>query len=231
VRIEILNRPSYAIADVHLASGESVLSEGGAMVSMTDNISISTSTVARGGGGGMGALLAGVKRMLAGESFFINKFTASGDGHVSLAPVLIGDVEQISMDGAKNLIVQSSSFLACSSSLAMDTQFGGLKGLFSGEALFWIKFSGAGELLINSFGGIFHKDVDGHFICDTGHIAAFEDSLTYKVKPIGGWKSTLLSGEGLVCQFEGKGRLYMQTHNAREFGGFIGGRLPPRKQS
>jgi uncharacterized protein (TIGR00266 family) len=230
MKIEILSRPSYAIADVHLTAGESILAEGGAMVSMTDNISISTSTFSRGGGG-LGALLKGVKRMLTGESFFMNKFTAGGDGHVSVAPVLIGDIEQISMDGTKNLIVQSSSFLASSETLEMDTQFSGLKGLFSGEALFWIKFSGKGELLINSFGGIFHTDVNGTFICDTGHIAAFEDTLTYSIKKVGGWKATLLSGEGLVCEFKGTGRLFMQTHNAPGFGQFIGPKLPPRKQS
>lgn len=230
MRIEILHRPSYAIADVHLTQGEAVMSEGGAMVSMTDNVSVTTATFSKGGGGGLGGLLAGAKRLLAGESFFINKFTASGDGHVSLAPVLVGDVEHIVMDGTKNLIVQSSSFLAASESLQMDTQFGGLKGLFSGEALFWIKFSGKGDLIVNSFGGIYHTDVDGAFVCDTGHIAAFEDSLTYTVKKVGGWKSTLLSGEGLVTEFTGKGRLYMQTHNAKGFGGFIGPKLPPRKQ-
>ncbi|MCZ7582354.1 MAG: TIGR00266 family protein [Deltaproteobacteria bacterium] len=229
MNIEILHRPAYAVADVHLANGECVLSEGGAMVSMSDGIGVTTSTFSRGGGGA-GALLKGLKRMLSGESFFLNKFTASKDGHVSLAPTLVGDIEHIKLDGTKNLIVQSSSFLGSSESLEMDTQFGGLKGLFSGEALFWIKFSGSGDLLINSFGGIFHVDVDGTYICDTGHIAAFEDTLSYKIKKVGGWKATILSGEGLVCEFEGKGRLYMQTHNAPEFGRLVGPKLPPRKQ-
>jgi uncharacterized protein (TIGR00266 family) len=227
MKIEIQHRPSYAIAEFHLAGGESVLSEGGAMVDMTDNISIETSTFTRGGASG---LFAAAKRLLAGESFFMNKFTARGDGHVSVAPVLVGDIEHISMDGSKTLIVQSSSFLACSPSLNMDTQFGGMKGFFSGESLFWIKMTGAGELLINSFGGIFHVDVDGKFIVDTGHIAAFEDTLKYSVKKVGGWKATILSGEGLVCEFEGKGRLFLQTHNAPGFGKFVGQKLPPRKQ-
>jgi len=229
MRIDIQHRPSYAIADVHLASGESVISEGGAMVSMSSNVTVNTSTFSRGGGAG--ALLKGLKRMLTGESFFLNKFTpAEGEGHVSLAPTLVGDIENVSLDGTKALIVQSSSFLASSEGLEMDTRFGGLKGLFSGESLFWIKFTGAGDLLINSFGGIFHKDIDGKFICDTGHIVAFEDTLNYKIRKVGGWKATILSGEGLVCEFEGKGRLTMQTHNAPEFGKHLGAMLPPRKQ-
>ncbi len=226
MKIEILHRPSFAMAQVDLIDGESFVSEGGAMVTMTDNVNIETSTFSRGGGG----LLKGLKRMLTGESFFLNKFTARGEGHVTFAPTLVGDIEHISLDGSKNLIVQSTSYLAGSPTLELDTQFGGMKGFFSGESVFWIKISGAGELLVNSFGGIFAKDIDGKFICDTGHIVAFEDTISYKVKKVGGWKATILSGEGLVCEFEGKGRLYMQTHNAPEFGKLIGGKLPPRKQ-
>ncbi|MBZ0274295.1 TIGR00266 family protein [bacterium] len=227
MRIDIQHRPSYAVADVHLSPNESIVSEGGAMVAMSAGVNVSTSTMSRGGAGG---LLKAAKRLLAGENFFLNTFTANAQGHVSLAPTLVGDIEHIALDGTKALIVQSSSWLASSPGLEMDTKFGGLKGLFSGEALFWMRVSGTGDLLINSFGGLFHKDIDGAFICDTGHIAAYEDTLEYKVKKVGGLKSTLLSGEGLVCEFSGKGRLYMQTHNASAFGQFFGHKLPPRKQ-
>lgn len=227
MNIEILSRPSYAMAKVELAAGECVRSEGGAMVSMSPGLTVTTDTFSKGGAGG---LLQAAKRLLAGESVFINKFTANQAGHVCFAPTLVGDIEHLKLDGTKNMIVQSSSFLACSDGMTMDTQFGGMKGFFSGESVFWIKFGGAGSLLINSFGGIFHKDIDGTFICDTGHIAAYEDTLQYKVRKVGGWKATLLSGEGLVCEFTGKGRLHMQTHNAPAFGQFIGPKLPPRKQ-
>ncbi len=228
MKIEIQNRPAYAIADVHLELGESVISEGGAMVSMTTDITVTTSTMSTGGGAG--GLLKGLKRMLTGESFFLNKFTSSTGGHVSFAPTLIGDVEHITLDGTTNLVVQSSSFMACSEGLSMDTQFGGMKSLFAGESLFWIQFSGSGELLLNSFGGIFCKEIDGSFIVDTGHIVAFEDTLEYKIKKVGGLKATLLSGEGLVTEFYGKGRLFMQTHNASAFGGLLGPKLPPRQR-
>ena len=70
-------------------------------------------------------------------------------------------------------------------------------------------------------------DVNGKYTVDTGHIVAFEDTLTYKVKKVGGWKSTLLSGEGLVCEYSGTGRLWIQS---RVPGGFIGwvSKLLPR---
>jgi uncharacterized protein (TIGR00266 family) len=227
MNIEIQHRPSFAVADVHLAAGECVISEGGAMISMSSGVTVETSTFSKGGGGG---LFKAAKRLLAGESLFLNKFTAGSEGHVSLAPTLMGDIEHIALDGTKNVIVQGTSYLAGSSTLDLDTQFSGLKGLFSGESMFWIKISGTGALLVNSFGGIFSVDIDGEYIVDTGHIVAYEDTLEFKPQKVGGWKATLLSGEGLVCKFTGKGKLWMQTHNAPGFGKFLGSKLPPRER-
>lgn len=228
MEINISHRPSYALAEVKLGPGESIISEGGAMVTMSGNLKIETSTMAKGGG--VKAKLAKLKNLLAGESFFMNRFFVEGEneGIVTLAPTLVGDIELIQINEKVPLIVQSGSFLARTESLEMDTKVGGFKSLFAGESLFWIKMTGNGQLLINSFGGIFHKDIDGTFVCDTGHICAFEETLSYKVKKVGGWKSTLLSGEGLVTEFTGKGRLYMQTHNNGEFGKLIGKLLPPK---
>ena len=226
--INITHRPSYAMAEVSLGQNEAIVSEGGAMVTMSGDVNIETSTMSTGSGGQK--LLSGLKRMLTGESFFLNKFTSSGanGGIVTLAPTLVGDIEHVKL-GDTPLLVQSSSYLAASDGVTMDTHFSGMKGFFSGESLFWIKMTGPGDLLISSFGAIFHKDIDGTFVCDTGHIAAFEEGLDFTVKKVGGWKATLLSGEGLVTEFKGKGRLYMQTHNAPAFGQMLGKMLPPRK--
>ena len=38
----------------------------------------------------------------------------------------------------------------------------------------------------------------------------------------------LLGGEGLVCNFSGKGKLWIQTRNPQAFGQLIGSKLPPR---
>jgi uncharacterized protein (AIM24 family) len=38
---------------------------------------------------------------------------------------------------------------------------------------------------------------------------------------VGGLKSLFLSGEGLVCQFQGQGRLWMQTRNPGALASFL----------
>ena len=86
VHTDITSRPSFASARVTLAQGESVRAEAGAMLAMSAGVDIDTGT-----GGGM---LKGLRRsVLGGESFFLNTFTATrGEGHVTLAPSLPGDV-------------------------------------------------------------------------------------------------------------------------------------------
>jgi uncharacterized protein (AIM24 family) len=93
-----------------------------------------------------------------------------------------------------------------------------------------LKSSGHGPIAFNSFGGVKAVDVDGKFTVDTGHIVAFESSLTFDVRRFaGGWKQFLFGGEGLVCTFSGKGRLWIQTRNPQEYGKALGPLLPMRE--
>ena len=52
---------------------------------------------------------------------------------------------------------------------------------------------------------------------DSAHIVAFEETVGYDVQKSGGWKTTLLGGEGLVVQLTGPGRFYMQTRSPQSF--------------
>ena len=82
---------------------------------------------------------------------------------------------------------------------------------------FLIKCSGKGDLWFNSYGGIIPIDVEGDYVVDTGHIVAFTEGLTYTINRIGGYKSLFFSGEGLVCKFNGKGRVWIQTRKITPF--------------
>jgi uncharacterized protein (TIGR00266 family) len=175
-------------------------------------------------------LLAGIKRMVAGENFFLNQFTARADDeHIILGPGLSGDVIHHRLDGG-TLIVQGSSWLASGPGVSVDASFQGVgKALFSGESAFWLKCSGRGDLLLNSFGAVYSVDIRDKYVVDSGHIVAFEDTLQFEVGRLGdSWLQTLLSGEGFVCHFSGQGRLYCQSHSPKSFGQTIGPKLRPR---
>jgi uncharacterized protein (TIGR00266 family) len=223
---EILARPSASAAKLTLASDETITCEVGAMIAMSTGFRVETSASKRGGSG----LWAGVKRMVAGENFFLNHFTAtSPEQTLILGPVLSGDIMHRRMRG-ETLIVQGSSWLASGPGIELDTTFQGLgNALFSGESVFWIRCSGQGDLFLNSFGAIYEVQVDGSHVVDSGHIVAFDSSLQFSTGKLGdSWLQTLLSGEGLVCHFRGQGTLYCQSHSPPGFGKQLGPMLRAR---
>ncbi|NER35179.1 MAG: TIGR00266 family protein [Oscillatoria sp. SIO1A7] len=226
--IEILQQPDSAIARVTLSPGEEAIAEAGAMIAMNGFVQ-ATTTLRQGKAGG---LAGGFKRMLAGESFFLSKFQSPHhEAEIFLAPKFLGDLIAYEMTRA-GLVVQASSYLASSANVDIDLGFQGFKSLFSGESIFWLDLSGQGQVLLSSFGAIYEIPVDGEYIVDTGHIVAFEKSLIFEItKPPGSnWVSAWLGGEGLVCRFKGRGRLFCQTHNASAFGRLIGSQMPAKSK-
>ncbi len=229
MHFEIQYRPAHSLATAHLEPGESVRAEASAMVSMTRNLVIQTD----GPMGGRGGIVKGLKRaMLGGETFFTNTFTARDlPGHVSLAPTLSGDMLAVELRRGDPLYIQGSSYVAAPDSVALDTRWQGFKGFFSGESLFFLEASGVGPVLINAFGAIETLELNGDIIVDTGHLVAFSSGIDYQVtKASRGWIASYLSGEGLVLRMSGRGRLYLQSRNPKEYGQSVGALLPPRQQ-
>jgi uncharacterized protein (AIM24 family) len=50
---------------------------------------------------------------------------------------------------------------------------------------------------------------------DTTHLVAFDANMGVQTQAVGGLKSTLLSGEGLVVELTGPGQIYMQTRSPK----------------
>jgi len=217
MKIDIESKPSYGMAVVTLDKGEKLIAESGAMVAMTDGLMVDTTFNGTGGGGLLDWLQAAfvglVRKFLAGETMFVNHFKAKQDGEqVMLAPTMVGDVVvESTRDGP--ITVQATSYLASTPKVAIDLIWGGFSMLFSGEGAFFLRCKGDGDVLINAYGAIEKRPVDGKYVVDSGHVVAFEGDLKYTIRRVGGWKSTLLSGEGLVLEFTGKGTLWLQTRN------------------
>jgi len=225
MKVELLHQPDSAIARINLNAGEEIIAEAGTMIAMSGFINVST-TLRQGKGGG---ILGGFKRMLGGQSLFLSVFRSpTANGEIYLAPKLMGDILTYQLTST-GLVVQASSYLAGSNGVDIDLGFQGFKSFFSGESVFWLDISGAGTLLLASFGAIYEIEVNGEYIVDTGHIVAFEKSLKFEItKPGSSWIGAFLGGEGLVCRFKGRGKLFCQTHNPGDFGQLVGSKLPAK---
>lgn len=216
--INVLYRPSQTIAQCWLEPDESLMAESGAMMGMSTNVQMQTQS---------GGMLKGLKRMFGGESFFRNTFTAyQGKGEVLLTTPLCGDMTVLEV-GQSQWYVQNSAYVGSSTTVDVSTQASG-KGFFSGAGLFLLGTQGQGQLIVGAFGALEPVTVSGEMVIDTGHLVAWEASLQYSIGKSGsGWIASWLSGEGLVCHFQGQGQVYVQSRNSAEYGQSIGQLLPP----
>ncbi|MBH25834.1 MAG: TIGR00266 family protein [Myxococcales bacterium] len=221
---QILQSPDFGMLDIVFEqAGEQIVSEAGAMVGQDSAVQMETNMR-----GGLGSALK--RKMLGGESLFQNTFTASGPGErLQIAPPTEGDIMHVKLDASTGpMMVQSSGYLASTPGVNLDTKWGGAKGFFSGAGMFLIKAEGQGDLWISSYGAIHRVDVGypntpgaNGYTVDTGHILAFSAGVDYTVTKVGGLKSLLASGEGLVAKFHGQGQVYLMTRNPGAMAAFI----------
>ena len=220
---EILYRPSYSLLKMKLAKAETVTAEAGAMVSMSNTVSIQTEM--------KGGLFGALKRsVLGGESFFMNTFTAADAGEITFAPPLPGDLAAIELKN-QTVYAQSRAYVASTAGVQVDTKWGGAKTFFSKEGLFLLKISGTGHVFISSYGAIHEIDLAAgqKYIVDTGHMVEFAEGVGYGVKKVGGLKSTILSGEGFVCELTGPGKIMIQTRSEDAFLSWLIPHLPKQR--
>lgn len=210
---DILGNPDYGQLTIDLAPGESFISEGGAMAWMSDQMAMQSRM--------MGGFIKSIIRKFAGgESAFLVEYSHPTGGSVTFSPAIPGAVLHRQLNG-DSLILTKGSFLGCTPGINLAVKFGGLKSLFSGEGAFQVVCSGTGDLFFNAFGAVLEKEIDGTFTVDTSHVVAWEPTLEYKIGGMGGLKSTLFSGEGLVLNFSGKGKLYLQTRTLSGLAGWL----------
>jgi len=209
MEVDIQFRPSYSLAIVKLGAGERIRADSGAMVSHSASVAVETKAE-----GGLFKSLG--RAMLGGESFFQNFWVAGPQGgEVTLAPDLPGDIALIEMTGAP-LLIQSGSYLASENGVELSTKLSG-KAFRAGEGVSMLETTGTGKVLVSSYGAIFERTLAAgeKYIVDTTHLVAFDANMGVQTQAVGGLKSTLLSGEGLVVELTGPGQIYMQTRSPK----------------
>lgn len=215
LQYEISQRPDFSIVKIQIPQGQQIFAEPSAMVSMSPTVHLKA-----GFKGGLGKTFG---RLLGGESLIMNTFTAEdGPAEIMFAGGAAGDVAHHQLNG-NTLYLQRGAYMFNTPGVEVSGKWQGAKGFFSGEGLVLLKATGVGDLFFNSYGAIMPIDVTDGFIVDTGYIVAFEESLQYRVTVLPGLraagkiKSFFFGGEGLVCQFSGTGRVWVQTRQAKSF--------------
>ncbi len=210
--------PSFGVARLALAPNEPARVEAGAMMAMSPGVVVQAKME--------GGFLKSMKRAaLGGESFFVTTYTAPQQGgFVDVASRLPGDLLSFEVTPQLPLVIQKGSWLASGHGVELDTHWGGFKNLFGSEGGFVLHASGAGPVVVGCYGALETWELaPGQTITiDTGHMVAYDASIGVGLRKVtGGLVQSFKSGEGLVFDFTGPGRVMTQTRNPNELLGWL----------
>jgi uncharacterized protein (TIGR00266 family) len=195
--------------DVHLRKGETIYTESGGMAWMKGDIAMST--------GARGGVMAGLGRMLAGESLFLTSYTCKGnEALVVFTPEVPGKILAVQLEAGQSLICQKDAFMCAQDSVKLEMHFRKRlgAGLFGGEGFILQKVTGPGLVFMEIPGEVREYALAAGEVMkvDPGHIALFEPSVKYDISAVRGLKNVLFSGEGLfLASLKGPGRIWLQS--------------------
>jgi uncharacterized protein (TIGR00266 family) len=199
---------------------ETVLAEAGAMLYMQDGIAMNTTLDPNAQGGGLlGKIMGGAKRVLSGDSFFVTTFTNQGVKRqdVAFSAPYPGKIQPMDLrEWGGTVIAQKDAFLCAARgvdvSIAFSRRIGA--GFFGGEGFILQRLQGDGLAFVHASGTLIeHTLAAGESLrVDTGCLVAMEQSVDYDIQMVPGVKTALFGGEGLFfTKLTGPGRVVLQS--------------------
>lgn len=207
-----------------LNRGETVYTEKGGMSWMTEHIKMETH--------GRGGIMGFIGRKLAGESFFLNHFTAERDGvWLVFTPEVPGSIIPVMLEKGQSVIAQRDAFMVASDSVNLSVHLS-LRlgsGLFGGEGFILQKIEGPGMAFFEVGGEMSVIELkQGEVLkVNPGHVAMYEPSIDYDIQTVRGIRNLLFGGEGIfVAKLTGPGRVWLQSMPFTELVNMIYAALP-----
>jgi uncharacterized protein (TIGR00266 family) len=201
---------AFASLHVKLEAGESMQSEPGALVRYSGDLRLGI----RSSSGWLG-------RIFAGEAPWTTSISAtSSAGECMLCPQGIGDIKILELASDEAICLAAGCFLAADSTVAVTSEFHSSlsRTLFSGTGMRYLVCAGPGVCAFNGHGGLHYcKLADGEKLAvDDGHIVGWSPGVKMEMGLAAGTDGSIISsvasGEGLVCRFEGPGEVWCSTH-------------------
>ncbi|WP_314064813.1 TIGR00266 family protein [uncultured Vagococcus sp.] len=229
MKYELTAGTAFPLVEIILDRGEKIKLERGAMVYHNGQIHLEGKMNSNGKAGIGGVLSALGRSMTSGESFFISQASGLEDqAKIAIAPPSVGSIRELEV-GDIHWRLNTGVFLACDDSVTYNMKKQKLSGaLFGGTGGFFVmETAGRGSLLVTSFGDLVELDLDGQipFIIDNEHVVAWEDSLDYDIRVASGTFG-FTTGEGLVNEFHGRGKVLIQTRNLQGLAGALAKFIP-----
>ena len=219
-------KPSYTMAVLLLEYGEVIQVERGAMVAMSAGVDVRPGV----GSGGVGKAL--TRKAFGGESFFTGKYQATVDSSwVAVAPAFPGDMSVLELESSSSgVLVEQGAFVAADSGVDVDVRYTGMRSVLLKEGISMLRLSGMGTAVIGSYGGLISYNLSAAdtMVVDSAHLVGFDEGIQLKIKLLGGALTSGITGEGLVAEITGPGRVWIQTRSEAALGSWL---FPDRSQN
>lgn len=192
-----------------LKKGESIITENGGMSWMDDALEMKTTT--------NGGIMKGIGRAFAGESIFMNVYTAKeDDAEIAFSSSFPGQILEFDLKEGETIIAQKRAFLCSEKTVDIKMQFRKKlgAGFFGGEGFIMQKITGPGKVYLEIDGNVIKRELkEGEKLkVDNGYVAAMTQDVKLDIETVKGVKNILFGGEGLfVTSLKGPGTVYLQT--------------------
>lgn len=204
----------FPVLQLSMKPGDAINCDAGAMAWMTPGVKMSTGT-----GGGIGKSL---QRMMSGESFFSNTYTAQTPALLALTPSIMGTIEPIELKRGDHIVIQKQAMFAQETTISnsMYLQKNIFTGLLGGESFILTSLKGYGMAWIEIDGrSVMYTLKPGQQLeISTGNFAAMDSTCSMDIVRVKGITNMLFGKEG-VCnvRVKGPGRVWLQTGSAKEY--------------
>ncbi len=192
-----------------LKKGESVLTENGGMSWMDEGIQMETTT--------NGGIMKGIGRAFAGESIFMNVYTAQKDEvEIGFSSCFPGKILEFDLKDGETIVAQKRSFLCSERTVDVSMQFRKKigAGFFGGEGFIMQKITGPGKVYLEIDGTVIQRELQAgeKLKVDNGYVAAMTRDVQLNIETVKGVKNIVFGGEGLfLTTLEGPGTVWLQT--------------------
>lgn len=200
---------SLPLVSCKLSKGESVITEAGGMSWMEDGITMTTST--------NGGIMKGLGRALAGESLFMNIYTAEREGaEVTFSSSFPGKILEFDLAQGETIIAQKKAFLCAESTVDISMHFRKKlgAGFFGGEGFIMQKITGPGKVFLEIDGELVKKELQAgeKLKVDNGYVAAMTQGVDLDIETVPGLKNIVFGGEGIfLTTVKGPGTVWLQS--------------------
>ena len=199
---------SLPVAILQLEAGETVISESGGRTWMRGPITTDTTSY--------GGVRKAIGRLFTGESLFMSRYVANGPAEIAFASSFPGRIIVRELAPGQSIICQKSAFLCGMGPLELSVHFKKRlgTGFFGGEGFIMQRVTGPGIVFLEVDGYSPEYDLapGERLICDTGVLAAMDETCSMDIEVVRGAKNMFLGGEGIFnTVVTGPGKVYLQS--------------------